>query len=319
MRHRMRITIGSGLVLLIAMSAGARGAHRESVKAGTSQEESHATSEDPNAQFNYDDYAAVLKKHVDDQGLVAYVDLKDKPEQLGRFVLALGVLDPNVYDTWDESARIAFWVNAYNGLTLKVIVDHYPIKRGVFSGLVYPANSIRQISGVWDKIKFVVTGRQMTLDDIEHGILRGENAVLVEKYGKFYEPRIHVALVCAAMSCPRLRNEPYTGDRLDGQLKDQIESFLSNTTRFRIDRAGGKVYLSSIFKWFGKDFIRQHKPDKGFDSAGGNAENSVLNFISKDVDAEQAEYLRTGEYKVRYLKYDWALNEQKDDQAVNAP
>ena len=313
----MKIKLSLVLALLVVISAGAFVAYRAFAGTETFEEQFYATDENPNSEFSYDSYAVVLKKHVDDKGMVSYADLKDNPEQLEQFVRALANTDLNTYKNWNENAKIAFWINAYNALTLKVIIDHYPIKAGLISGLVYPDNSIRHISGVWDKMQFRVMGLKMTLNEIEHGILRSQDKYLVETYGKFYEPRIHMALVCAAMGCPQLRNKPYVGEKLDEQLDDQSKRFLANPHKFRIDRAESKVYLSSIFKWFGKDFIKKYKPDKGFDSAGSEAEKSVLNFISRYIQTEQGEYLRTGKYNINYLDYDWTLNEQKDGQANN--
>ncbi len=263
------------------------------------------------APFSYDDYAATLKAYVDDKGMVNYQKMKEGHKNLNNFLIAMARLDFKAYQSWDEKAEIAFWINAYNALTLKAIIDHYPIKAGLLSGLAYPANSIRQIPGVWDKIQFLVIGKKMTLNDIEHGILRGQNKDLVEKYGRFYESRIHMALVCAAMSCPLLRNEPFDGDKLDKQLIGQTTRFLSNSTKFRINRDAGKVYLSSIFKWFGEDFVKGYKPDVGFASGGSDAEKAVLHFVSGYLPATDTEFLKTGKYSIEYLKYDWTLNELK--------
>jgi hypothetical protein len=263
------------------------------------------------ASFSYDDYAATLKAYVDDKGMVNYQKMKEDHKKLDNFLIAIARLDPKTYQSWDEKAKIAFWINAYNALTLKAVIDRYPIKAGLLSGLAYPANSIRQIPGVWDKIQFLVMGQRFTLNEIEHGILRGQNKDMVEKYGRFYEPRIHVALVCAARSCPRLRNEPFVGEKLDTQLDGQSKGFVTNPTKFRIDRDAGTVYLSSIFKWFGGDFIRKHKSAAGFASGGNDAEKAVLHFVSGYLQAEDAEYLKTGKYKVAYLDYDWSLNERK--------
>ena len=259
--------------------------------------------------FSYDDYAATLKAYVDDAGMVSYQKMKNDRTKLDDFLVAAAHLELKMYQSWDDKAKIAFWINAYNAMTLKAIIDHYPIKAGLLRGLAYPANSIRQISGVWDKIQFTVMGHKLTLNEIEHGILRGQNKDLLEKYGRFYEPRIHMALVCAAMSCPQLRSEPFIGDKLEEQLDDQTRGFLSDPNKFRVDRNGGKVYLSSIFKWFGEDFVKGHKPGAGFTSGGGDAERAVLHFASAYVSTQDAEYLSMGKYKVKYIDYDWSLNE----------
>ncbi|MBN1341772.1 MAG: DUF547 domain-containing protein [Phycisphaerae bacterium] len=249
--------------------------------------------------FSYDDYAAVLKEYVDDRDMVDYAALKENRRRLDQFARALASVNPKTYEGWDAPAKIAFWINAYNALTLEAIIDHYPIQAGTLRSLAFPKNSIRQIPGVWDKLQFLVMGKKMTLEHIEHQVLRKE----------FDEPRIHVALVCAAMGCPPLRNEPYVGPRLTKQLDDQARKFLSDPAKFRIDRNGGKVYLSSIFEWFGGDFVAKYKPESGY-AGHSDAQRAVLHFASGHLPPADAKYLRDGRYSVAYLDYDWSLNEQ---------
>lgn len=250
--------------------------------------------------FDYDHYAVVLKHHVDKTGMVNYKNLKTEPQQLQTFVTALTALDANTYKNWSEKQQITFWLNTYNGLTLKVIIDNYPIKSSFFRSRVYPKNSIRQIAGVWDKITFSVMARKLTLGHIEHEILRK----------KFDEPRIHMALVCAAMGCPPLRNEPYLAAQLDQQLDGQSRRFLSNVEKFRIDQKNGVIYLSPIFKWFAEDFVNKYAPNKNIGSYERNT-SAVLNFIAAYLPKSQADFVLKGNFKIKYLKYDWSLNEQK--------
>jgi len=117
--------------------------------------------------FSHDDYAAVLKAYVDDEGMVFYEGLKAKREQLDTFVEALGKLETKTYTQWSQKEKNAFWLNAYNALTLKAIVDNYPIKSSLIKSLTWPENSIRQIDGVWDKIKFNVMSKMPTLEHME--------------------------------------------------------------------------------------------------------------------------------------------------------
>jgi hypothetical protein len=263
--------------------------------------DSPASGVDANsAGLSYDDYAAALKRHVDKTGMVNYKQLKAKPQQLQSFVAALAALDANTYEKWSEKDKIAFWLNAYNGLTLKVIIDNYPIKSSFFRSRVYPKNSIRQIPGVWDKITFAVMGQDLTLGHIEHEILRK----------KFDEPRIHVAMVCAAMSCPPLRNEPYTGQKLDEQLADQSRKFLANRGSFRADREKTVLYLSPILKWFAEDFVNKHAPEKNI-GRHERKTSAVLNFIAGHLPKSETDFVLKGNFKIKYLKYDWSLNEQK--------
>jgi hypothetical protein len=250
--------------------------------------------------FSYQLYATVLEGFVDEFGHVDYDGLKIERQNLDTFIQTLADVDPIDFETWSDRAQIAFWLNVYNALTLRVILDNYPIKSSFFRSLSYPKNSIRQIGGVWDKIAFLVMRERLTLDQIEHQILRQ----------KYSEPRIHMALVCAAQSCPYLRQEPYDGNKLDFQLETQTRTFLSQRNNYSIDREKKRVYLSSIFKWFGEDFIDVYTPVSGFSNVS-NKERAVLYFVSLHVPEKDMRYLEEGKYSIRYSKYDWSLNEKK--------
>jgi hypothetical protein len=244
----------------------------------------------------YDDYAAVLARFVDGEGLVDYAGLKRARAPLDAFVESLEKVSPAAYDAWGERERVAFWINAYNALTLKLVVDHYPIapeqpRPG------YPARSIRQIPGVWDEKKLQIMGRTLTLDQIEHKILRGE----------FEEPRIHMALVCAAVSCPRLRAEPYRGDSLDAQLDDQTRAFFADLRKFHVDRESGEVWASAIFEWFAEDFLTEVSPD---DVRFEVQRKAVRAFAPKYVSEADREFLKRADFKLAFFEYDWTLNEQ---------
>jgi hypothetical protein len=254
-----------------------------------------------NREFHYDDYAAVLSEFVDDGGLVDYAALEDGREGLDAYAGALAKLDRAVYEGWSEEEKIAFWINAYNGLTLVLIIDHYPIKSSRLRSVVFPKNSIMQIPGRWTKVTFEVMGEPMTLDAIEHKVLRTQ----------FDEPRIHVALVCAALSCPELRNEPFVAERLDEQLDDQAAEFLANDRKLVIDRERGVVRLSAIFDWFAEDFVGRYGSG---DPPGKRSEKTqaVINFVSRYVSEGDREYLATDDYRIKHLDYDWTLNERPD-------
>lgn len=249
--------------------------------------------------FSYSLYAKVLDGFVDGFGLVDYNRLKIERHDLDAFIRILSDVDPVDFETWSDEAQIAFWINVYNALTLKVIIDNYPIKSSFFRSLSYPKNSIRQIGGVWDKITFSVMGERYTLDQIEHQILRQ----------KFSEPRIHMALVCAAKSCPNLRREPYEGKKIGFQLETQTRTFLSRQKNYYIDKDKNTIYLSPIFKWFGEDFIDVYRPESGFTNTN-QKERAVLYFVSLHVPEKDKRYLEEGFYSIRYSKYDWSLNEK---------
>lgn len=292
------ILIAVSLVLALGMVVGRDIYSQSSIKSVSAEEQ---TSKAPGGVFSLDDYSSVLAAYVDDDGMVDYRGLKANRAKLDSFAASAGALDPKAFEDWSDEQKIAFWINAYNGFTLIAIIDNYPIKSTFLGRRLYPGNSIRQIDGVWDELKFRIMGREMTLDEIEHENLRR----------LFNEPRIHVALVCAAMGCPPLRNEPFTGERLDAQLDDQTRRFLGNPSKFGIDRGNKQVYFSSIFKWFGEDFGKSYGTNSIV--SGNETEKAVLNYISTYLEEKDRRYIAAEEYDIEYLSYDWSLNEQKGD------
>lgn len=245
----------------------------------------------PAAAFDQTAYAQLLAKRVHD-GHVDYAALARDRSGLDAFVGELAALGPRTLAAMPRAARLAFWLNAYNALVLRTVVDHYPIQRGTLKGLLFPADSIWQIPGAFSARRFQVAGRAVSLDDIESTIIRPE----------FGEPRIHMALVCAAHSCPPLRAEPYVAARLDAQLDDQAARFLGDTSRgMRVDVAARVIWMSRIFKWYGEDFAK---------FANGSEAQGVREFAARHVvDPAQAALLRDKTVSLRYLDYDWALNQ----------
>ncbi|EAW34963.1 DUF547 domain-containing protein [Lyngbya sp. PCC 8106] len=236
--------------------------------------------------FSYQNYEQILSTYVDKNGKVNYKALKENRKKLDEFNASLATLSPDDFANWTEKEKIAFWINTYNSLTLLAIIENYPTK------------SIRDIPGVWTRLQFNVMGKEVTLDEIEHKILRVQ----------FNEPRIHMGLVCASIGCPILLQEAYTGDKLGEQLDKQTRKFIAINDNFKIDKQDNKVYLSSIFKWFGEDFISQFKIQEKF--TGNDKERAVLNFLSQYLDESEKEYLMNGKYQIKYLDYDWSLNDK---------
>lgn len=237
--------------------------------------------------FNYQNYNSILKDYVNSQGLVDYEKLKEHRQQLDEFNYTIGTVSPTTYNYWTDSGKIAFLINAYNSLTLESIIDNYPTK------------SIRNIIGVWKIRKFDVARKKITLDHIEHQILRKE----------FNQPGIHVALVCAAISCPPLRQEAYTSRQLEEQLDDQAKKFLGNSQGLRIDDQNKTIYLSSIFKWFGQDFEKNYGQTENIEGLN-KTETAIVNYARKYVNSNAQKFLEEGGYKVKYSGYDWSLNVQ---------
>lgn len=223
-------------------------------------------------------FDAVLKRHVRD-GLVDYPALKARPKLLEDYLATLAGVSPDGFKRWPEKERLAFLINLYNATTLKLIVDHYPVKS------IKDVGSL--LKGPWDQPVVRIFGRRLTLNDLEHKILRVD----------YREPRIHFALVCAARGCPPLRSEAYVAERLDSQLDDQARRFLACPAQNRVVSRERAVYLSPLFKWYGADFER--------------ASGSVLTALKSYWPPEAAAALAEGGFRIRYTDYDWSLNESR--------
>lgn len=236
------------------------------------------------------DYDAVLKRFVTG-GRVDYKGLKADSNALDRYLDSTADVSEATFNAWPASEQLAFLINLYNAATLKLIFDHYPI------------TSIKKIGnffkGPWDQPVVRLFGKTITLDNLEHDIIRKD----------YREPRIHMALVCAAKGCPPLRREAYVAEKLDAQLDERSRVFLSSPSGLRIDRDKKTVYFSSVFKWYGKDFVAGFSPQSGF-SGLNETERAVAHFCSGYLSETDADYLKEGGYSVKYLDYDWSLNEK---------
>jgi len=248
------------------------------------------------AGFDTDPYARVLETFVDDAGRVDYAALAEDRADLDTFVAAIAGVNSATWAGFDTPQRLAWWLNTYNALTLQLIVDRYPIKTVTEE---FPASSIRQIEGAWTQLTHTVMGMEMTLDEMEHEIVR----IL------FDEARVHMALVCAAVSCPPLRREPYTGARLDDQLEEQSTVFVTDPRNVRIDRENHALRVSAIFDWFGGDFVDTY--DTGEPRFDDPRDRAIAAFVARFVSDADRAWLGDGDYRILYLGYDWNLNDRK--------
>ncbi|GAB5559499.1 MAG: DUF547 domain-containing protein [Synoicihabitans sp.] len=236
------------------------------------------------SEVDHDLFTRILSEHVED-GLVDYAGIKQDP-RLADYLAGFARTDSASLPR--ERERLAFWINAYNAFTLKLVADEYPVDS------IHDLGTGGRIIGwllnrtPWD-IRFAeIGGESYTLNEIEHEILRVE----------FDEPRIHFAIVCAAISCPPLRPEAYVPDRLDAQLDDQARIFLHDTRNNRFDFEKKKARISPIFSWFKVDF--------------GGSDAAILEFVAPFLDEKTAAAMRRDgfDWDVSTTHYDWALNEQ---------
>jgi len=250
-----------------------------------------------NAKYNH-----ILSTYVDKNGMVDYWNLRKKRIELITLARELDNLHPAEYLSWPDKEKIAFWINAYNAFTLKLIIDNYPIEP-LFYMFMYPDNSIRQIKGPWRKHFFNVMGLQYTLREIESEIL----------LQKFEDPRVCFALSYASMGGAFLANKAYQPDKLDKQLDEQIKKFLASPRGMRIDHKKKIIYLSDIFNWSWNKphFIKKFGSIKRFRERKPHI-RAYFNFIIDYIPQENIKYLQSLDYTVNSLKYDWNLNEQSN-------
>ena len=242
---------------------------------------------------DYRAYAEVLRAHVVG-ARVDYATLQDNRAALDAVVDDLGRVTAPDLAEWTREQQIAYWVNAYNAFTLQVIIDHYPIKRRWFN-FFSPADSIKQIGGVWSKLRWRAAGGEMTLDEIEHASLRT----------LYDEPRIHFAVNCAAVSCPPLRREPYTAGRLDRQLILAARDFLASELGLQVE--GSTLRVSSVFDFYRDDFVDQYAGL--IDADRSSTERAILGVIAKYGPPEASQLAQSGTARIRFLGYDWSLND----------
>lgn len=232
---------------------------------------------------SWERYGLVLEQFNHD-GLIDYADLKNSRGALDSVVSDIAQADQA---GMSRNERLAFYINAYNVLTLRAIIDAYPVK------------SIKDIDGVWEDKNWVVSGRRVSLNRIEHEILRKD----------FDEPRIHVTINCASISCPSLAEFPFLADSLESQLNLMSSQFARSASHNQIDMNTGEARLSAVFDWFGEDFVSQYYLEGKFPGLS-EKKNAGLAFVLlhlsdgglSDVDLNQ-------KFKVGYVDYDWNLNE----------
>jgi Protein of unknown function, DUF547 len=240
-------------------------------------------------------WTALLKKHVvllrGGQGSqVSYAGFAADKVALSAYTTTLAAVSREAFNGFSKPQRMAFLINAYNAYTVQLILTKYP-----------DLKSIKDIgsllSNPWKQKVAPLLGTVMTLDGIEHDTLRVR--------GAYDDPRIHFAVNCASIGCPMLREEAFTADKLDAQLDQQAQRFLSDRSRNRYNASSKKLEVSKIFDWYGEDFKLGHR-----------GINSLDAYLAKyaDVMAESPadkDLVRAGGVGISFLDYDWKLNDAK--------
>lgn len=217
------------------------------------------------SQTIFDDFNDFLSNHVV-FGLVDYAELAKDPEELNDLVSKINT--HNLADS-SEDYKTAFYINSYNILVIKQVVNNYPIK------------SPMEVEGFFNKIKFVLAGEELTLDEIEFQKL----------IKRINDPRIHFALGCGARSCPFLYNQAFNPDDLENQLEFRAEQIIERPNYVFVENETKTVTINKIFDWYGDQFVA---------SAG-----SLIKYVNQYKSKKVPEV-----YLVKFQEYDWSLNDR---------
>lgn len=231
---------------------------------------------------------------------VNYAGFKAQHSQLKAYLNSLSVISKSEFNDWEKPKQLAFLINAYNAWTVELIVSNYQTKKHPNLKSIRDLGSL--FSSPWSKEFIPLFGETLSLDDIEHGLIRGAVDTRVTNIGKskYNEPRIHFAVNCASIGCPALREEAYTAEMLETQLQQQTVRFLSDESRNFAK--GNELNLSSIFKWYKDDF------EKGFKAATSLQEFLLLYSNELKLSTTQQQTLKTKDMDINFLDYNWDLN-----------
>jgi Protein of unknown function, DUF547 len=226
-------------------------------------------------------------------GYVYYRALKAERGKLDAFVASLAGAS---IESAPRNAQMAFWLNAYNMIVLRTVIDHYPIQQRTTT---YPAHSIRQIPGAFERTQHRVAGRMITLDQIEQDVLSG-----------FQDPRLYFALGRGAVGSGRLRSETFAPDAVERQLAETAAECANLAQCFEIDRTARRVMVSSIFSWRSAGFISTYAGSSSPSFASRSPiERAVLAFVEPKLLASEKELLLQTAFTVAFRPFDWALND----------
>jgi len=237
----------------------------------------------------------ILDIYVRD-GLVYYYALKQERGKFDRYVQALGDVSADTIAKWPQPRQLAYWINAYNAFVLRTVIDAYPI-RGKAPD--YPAISIRQIPGAFERRTFRAGGRQLTLDAIERDVI-----------GSFDDPRALLALSRGAVGGSRLKSEAFTADRIDQQLTTMTSELVTRRVLVQVDSANNRLSVNPMFSWREALFTRTlANRAPAIYAARSPLERAVLALIEPLIVPNEAEFLRKNEFSMVFHEFDWRLND----------
>jgi len=249
------------------------------------------------ASFPHDDLDRVLGRFVDARGRVDYSALKADPADLERYYSLVAQTspdsDPALFPTRDD--RLAYWIDAYNAAVLVTVLRHYPIASVTDVATPFPLSLASDKIGFFYLQRVEVGGDTTSLYALENDLIR-------PRYG---EPRVHFALNCASLGCPRLPRSAFHGADLEERLDEETRRFFAEERNLAIDHAARVVRLSSILDWYESDFT------DWYEQQHPGTDATLIDYVALYVTPERrAELERARGYEVRFEPYDWALNDQ---------
>jgi hypothetical protein len=231
---------------------------------------------------SHEKFNLLLQAHVkfkNKQSFINYLKIKENPANLESYLKSLSSVSKKEFNKFSKDQQLAFLINAYNAFTIKIILNHYPLK------------SIKDIGSLFTntwKIKFFTLLEEKShLDNIEHNLIRKQ----------FNEPRIHFAVNCASIGCPSLQKKAFTANNLNNLLESATKNFLSNTTKNKFKKEQKEIKLSKIFKWYGGDFKKKF----------GSVEKFVAKYLTSNSNDQQN--IKNEKFSMTWTEYDWKLNE----------
>lgn len=237
----------------------------------------------------------ILDLYVRD-GLVYYLALRNERPKFDRYVQSLGGVSAATLQSWSRERQLAYWINAYNAFVLRTVIDNYPI-RGKSAD--YPAISIRQIPGAFERRTFQAGGRAVTLDQIEKDIIP-----------TFNDARAQLALGRGAIGSPRLKSEAFTADRLDAQLETMQSELVTRRELVFVDIANERLSVNPIFSWRADTFAKtlaNRAPDTY--ASRSPLERAVLALIDPLLVPSETAFLRKNTFTMAFHDFDWRLND----------
>lgn len=239
------------------------------------------------APFDHSLFDQFLKKYVNEAGDVDYAAAKKDPSLLDEYLKVVANIDTKDFANWPREEMIAIGINAYHASLIRKVLDHYPV------------TSVQKIPGFWQM-------DTVTLSKKHYGLNGLRQQFLMLNYR---DVKVHMALSYGAKGGPRLSRDAYTGTTIDAQLFLAAKKFMNDETKNSITPGKKKIYLSKLFEWHNNDFKLDFASFENEKNVS-QSDYAILSFAANYLeDPAKISYLEDGRYKIKYLNFDWTLND----------